>query len=32
MMDGNFDYKVDLTLSVLQVLYKGMHVLELQDC
>lgn len=30
MMDGNFDCKVDLTLSVLQILYKAMHVLVLQ--
>lgn len=30
MMDGNFDCKVDLTLSVLQILYKAMHVLELR--
>jgi len=29
VMGGNFDCKVDLTLSVSQILYKAMHVLEL---
>lgn len=31
IIGGNFDCKVDLTLLVLQILYKGMHVLEQQD-
>lgn len=31
IIGGNFDCKVDLTLSVLQILYKGMHLLERQD-
>lgn len=31
MMNGYFDCKVDLTLSVLLFLYKAMHVLELQN-
>lgn len=31
MTDNNFDCNVDLTLSVLQILYITMHIIELQD-
>lgn len=31
MTDDNFDCDVDLALSVLQILYITMHVIELQD-